>query len=279
MATWVQFSFLWHLTHKNLSWTHNSASFYVFAMKILACDNDLPLCLKRNSSTIKRLLSIDWVLELMVGTCTISSLPLTSPTRSSFSSTAARFFYAEHTHIRQKKMVSMQKSTAGRVKIPAAMRRCLQWCLSHGRYQESLSLSRPYMTTHTHAPASHWSFPAPNYMHTEQHEEVILAWFCTFGKRSQNENTMWLYLARLQQKASRGLCWSRRMLCVTIPSISSRARSSWAWFRVKLALSRAQSSMLWASSSTTICSFRLISIWQRNNVTVSTSNVFEKRHV
>ena len=41
---------------------------------------------------MKRLLRTDWVLELMVGTVMVSSLPFTSPTRSSFSNTAARFF-------------------------------------------------------------------------------------------------------------------------------------------------------------------------------------------
>lgn len=53
--------------------------------------SDLQLSLKRKSSTMKRFLSTVAVGGLMVGICTTSSLPLTTPTRSSFSKTAARF--------------------------------------------------------------------------------------------------------------------------------------------------------------------------------------------
>lgn len=69
---------------------------------VIVRDNDLQFCLNRNPNTIKRLLSTVWVLELMVGTSTVSSLPFTSPTRSSFSSTASKCFCSasKHKHTR-----------------------------------------------------------------------------------------------------------------------------------------------------------------------------------
>lgn len=67
--------------------------------QILWFISDLQLFLKRKSSTMKRLLRIVEVAEQMVGTFTISSLPLIKPTRSSFSNTAIKFCCLTHTRI------------------------------------------------------------------------------------------------------------------------------------------------------------------------------------
>lgn len=59
--------------------------------------SDLQLSLKRKSSTMKRLFRTVDVAVLMVGICTMFSLPLKNPADSSFSNTWARFSCQTHT--------------------------------------------------------------------------------------------------------------------------------------------------------------------------------------